>query len=77
MNDVFLHIGNVKELVLTGNEISSTDGLDRLYSLERLWLDENKIHHLANITGIAKLPFLMDFALKGNPLESDGMLMIT
>ena len=76
MDDVFIYIGNVKELILTGNEISSTRGLDRLFSLERLSLDENKIENLANIAGIAKLPFLMNFDLKGNPLEIDGKLII-
>jgi len=66
-----MHIGNVTEFILTGNEISSTRGLDRLFSLERLSLDENNICNLANISGIAKLPFLMNFDLKGNPLESE------
>jgi len=66
-----MHIGNVTELILTGNKISSTRGLDRLFSLERLSLDENNIYNLASISGIAKLPFLMNFDLKGNPLESE------
>eukprot|EP00804_Cyclotella_cryptica_P002593 CCRYP_010415-RA/>CCRYP_010415-RA protein AED:0.13 eAED:0.13 QI:2446/1/1/1/1/1/2/508/796 len=69
MKDVFMHIGNVKELILSGNEITSSQGLDRLFSLERLSLDQNKIQHLANISGLAKLPFLMNFDLKGNPFE--------
>jgi len=69
MDIVFLHIGNIKELILSGNEISSTNGLDRLFSLERLSLDDNKIQHITNIAGIAKLPFLMNFDLKGNPVE--------
>lgn len=72
MDGVFMLVGNVKEVILTGNEITSTQGLDRLFSLERLSLDENKIQHLANIAGIAKLPFLMNFDLKGNPLETCG-----
>ena len=67
-----MYIGNVTELILTGNEISSTRGLDRLFSLERLSLDENKIQTLSSIAGVAKIPFLMNFDLKGNPLESDG-----
>ena len=67
-----MHLGNVTELILTGNEITSTRGLDRLFSLERLSLDENKIQTLSNIAGIAKIPFLMNFDLKGNPLESEG-----
>jgi len=67
-----MHIGNVTELILTGNEISSTRGLDRLFSLEKLALDENNIHNLADIAGIARIPFLMNFDLRGNPMESDG-----
>lgn len=73
MDIVFLHIGNIKELILSGNEISSTNGLDRLFSLERLSLDDNKIQHITNIAGIAKLPFLMNFDLKGNPVEIEGV----
>ncbi|KAL7546571.1 hypothetical protein ACHAWF_009903 [Thalassiosira exigua] len=71
MDEIFLHVGNVTELILTGNELSSTRGLDRLFSLERLSLDENRIRNLANVAGIAKLPFLATFDLKDNPLESD------
>lgn len=62
---------------MTGNEISSSRGLDRIFSLERLSLDENRIQSLANISGIAKIPFLMNFDIKGNPIfEGDGMLYI-
>ena len=67
-----MYIGNVTELILTGNEISSTRGLDRLFSLERLSLDDNNICNLANVAGVAKIPFLMNFDLKGNPLETEG-----
>jgi hypothetical protein len=67
-----MYIGNVTELILTGNEISTTWGIDRIFSLERLLLDENKIQHLTHIAGVAKMPFLMNFDLKGNPLEMDG-----
>jgi Leucine-rich repeat (LRR) protein len=73
MDGIFMHIGNVKELILSGNELSSTQGIDRLFSLERLSLDENKIHHLADISSLAKLPFLMNLDLRGNPLEVTGM----
>ena len=70
-----MYIGNVTELILTGNEITSTRGIDRLFSLEHLSLDENNIQSLVNVAGIAKLPFLMEFDLKGNPLESEGTLL--
>eukprot|EP00985_Skeletonema_marinoi_P024768 scaffold17539_cov182-Skeletonema_marinoi.AAC.3 len=71
LDDVFMHIGNVTELILTGNEISTTRGIDRLFSLERLSLSENKIHNLSDIAGVANLPFLMKLDLKENPLMED------
>jgi Leucine-rich repeat (LRR) protein len=55
MKEIFMHIGNVKELILSGNEISSVQGLD-----------------LADISRLAKLPFLMNLDIKGNPLEIAG-----
>lgn len=67
-----MHLGNVTELCLTGNEISSTRGLDRIFSLERLALDENNINQLTHIVGLANLPFLTNLDLKGNPFEVDG-----
>ena len=39
-------------------------------------LDENKIQHLADITSLARLPFLMNLDVKGNPLEVAGMLSL-
>ena len=72
MKNIFMHIGNVKELILSGNEITSTRGLDRLFSLEKLALNENKIKNLADISGLAKLPFLMNLDIKGNPFEASG-----
>lgn len=72
MKNIFMHIGNVKELILSGNEIASTHGLDRLFSLEKLALNENKIKNLADISGLAKLPFLMNLDIKGNPFEASG-----
>jgi Leucine-rich repeat (LRR) protein len=77
MDDIYMHIGNVTELLLTGNEISTTRGLDRIFSLERLSLDENKIQQLTHISGLAKLPFLVNFDLKGNPFEVDGEILRT
>lgn len=67
-----MHLGNVTELLLSGNAITSTRGLDRVFSLERLALDENNITQLTHIVGIAKLPFLMNLDMKGNPFEIDG-----
>ena len=74
-----MHLGNVTELLLTGNAITSTRGLDRIFSLESLTLDENKISQLTHIVGLANLPFLMTLDLKGNPFEIDGtsQLLVT
>ena len=79
LDDIFMYLGNVTELFLTGNAISSTRGLDRIFSLERLTLDENKISQLTHIVGLANLPFLMTLDLKGNPFEIDGtsQLLVT
>lgn len=71
-----MHVGNVKELILTGNDIPSTRGLDRLFSLERLSLDNNKIQNLTDISSLAKLPFLMNLDIKGNPMEMAGMSFV-
>ena len=72
IDNIYLYLGNVTELLLSGNAITSTRGLDRVFSLERLALDENKITQLTHIVGIAKLPFLMNLDMKGNPFEIDG-----
>lgn len=72
LSTIFMHVGNVKELILSGNEIASTQGLDRLFSLEHLSLDNNKIRHLSDISSLAKLPFLMNLDIKGNPFENAG-----
>ena len=77
LDDIYMHLGNVTELCLTGNEISSTRGLDRIFSLERLALDENNINQLTHIVGLANLPFLMNLDLKGNPFEVDGTRLVT
>jgi hypothetical protein len=74
LDDIYMYLGNVTELFLTGNAISSTRGLDRVFSLERLALDENNISQLTHIVGLANLPFLMNLDLKGNPLEIDGTM---
>eukprot|EP00957_Ditylum_brightwellii_P181957 13862446-Ditylum_brightwellii.AAC.1 len=64
-------LGNIKNLILSGNRITSAQGLDRLYSLERLSLDQNEIKSLPDIAGLAKLPELMHLDIKGNPLEKE------
>jgi len=61
-------LGNIKVLVLTGNRIRTVQGLDRLYSLEKLSLDRNNLKDLASVAGLAKLPELKSLKLIGNPV---------
>ena len=72
MDGAFLLLGNIRTLVLTGNRISSAGGLDRMYSLERLSLDNNQIEALWNIAGLANLPNLTHLDIKGNPMEKES-----
>ena len=72
MSNAFLILGNIKTLVLSSNQLSSVDGLERMYSLERLSLDHNNIKYLQDIAGLAALPDLMHLELKGNPIETLG-----
>ena len=68
MKGVNTMLGNVKVLILTGNRIRNVEGLDRLYSLEKLALDGNNLKDLASVAGLAKLPELHSLKLYGNPV---------
>jgi len=68
MKDCFLMLGNVKSLLLSGNRLSHGAGIDRLWSLEKLALDGNKINALSDIVSISRLPCLMDLEIKDNPI---------
>ena len=65
-------LGNIRTLVLSWNQISSVEGLDRMYSLERLAIDHNNIQYLQDAAGLANLPDLMHLEMKGNPIETNG-----
>ena len=65
-------LGNVKVLLLSNNNISDVCGLDRMYSLERLDLKNNRISGLCDVSALAKLPNLMRLDLRGNPLIAKG-----
>ena len=55
MTDANTMLGNVKVLLLTGNRLTSCRGLDKLYSLEYLAVDENLIKSLSDIAAVAKV----------------------
>jgi hypothetical protein len=63
------HLGNIQTLVLSHNHLKSAEGIERLYSLQELWLDHNRIGELSKISALARLPELETLHLKGNPIE--------
>jgi hypothetical protein len=60
-------LGNINTLVLTGNLLKNVSGLEKLYSLETLYLDHNEFGDLADIAGLGKLPDLMALFVNDNP----------
>ena len=62
-------LGNIQTLLLSHNQFTTAEGIDRLYALQTLWLDHNCIADLAAISGLARLPELQSLRLEGNPLE--------
>ncbi len=68
-------MGNIQVLNLRGNRIKNVEGIDHMYSLEKLDLGKNMISSLADVSGLANLPELMELELNGNPLENDGYKM--
>ena len=61
-------VGNIKELILTGNQLRSVQGLDKCYSLETLNLDGNEFQDVADIATLANLPELTMLYMRENPL---------
>ncbi|GMI01885.1 hypothetical protein TrST_g10450 [Triparma strigata] len=73
MEGAYMMLGNIKTLVLSGNRLRKTEGLERLYSLEVLMLDRNEIEDFTSITNIGSLPCLNELTLARNPMCSiDG-----
>jgi hypothetical protein len=65
-------LGNIKTLVLTGNSLTNVVGLEKLYSLETLYLGHNELGDVADIAGLGKLPELMNLFVNDNPfVEKD------
>ncbi|GAX22641.1 hypothetical protein FisN_17Lh134 [Fistulifera solaris] len=69
LKNAHYHLGNIQTLVLSHNHLKSAEGIERLYSLQELWLDHNRICDLSKISAIARLPELETLHLKGNPIE--------
>ena len=61
-------LGNINTLMLTGNLLTNVVGMEKLYSIETLYLDHKNIGDVAEIAGLGKLPELMALFLDGNPL---------
>jgi len=69
MDSAHTLLGNVKVLILTGNRLTTAKGLDRLYSLEYLALDNNNINTTQDVVGVTRLPCLADILLQHNPFS--------
>ena len=67
----------LKELYLGNNRIKRIRGLDSLTSLEKLWLDENRIESISdgqgNTNALNNLVRLKEINLASNRIESIGM----
>jgi hypothetical protein len=61
-------LGNLQFLDLSYNRIVTTQGIDRLFSLEVLWLNDNQLPNLSSIAGLTRLPLLHSLRLRDNPL---------
>ncbi|KAL7575548.1 hypothetical protein ACA910_020124 [Epithemia clementina (nom. ined.)] len=70
LHHIQYHVGNLVELNVSYNALTTCTGLDRLYSLERLFLHHNQLPDLASIRGLACLPQLTVLTLFGNPLAA-------
>lgn len=66
---------NVKVLNMGNNSLKNVCGIERLNSLESLYIGYNRIASVADVSGIAILPRLMNLELKGNPLIKKGVKM--
>jgi len=61
-------VGNIRILLLQNNMLDSTQGLEKLFGLERLDLSGNRIEPLVELQRLGDLPMLSELCLNGNPL---------
>lgn len=62
-------LGNLRSLNLGNNRLTSTAGLERVFSLEEVDLSNNNIRGLEHAARLSSLPLLRAVRLEGNPLE--------
>lgn len=62
-------LGNVRQLILAGNQIDSLAGLSRLYSLVELDVSHNAIALVSEVGHVGALPCLESLDLRANPVN--------
>ncbi|KAF7267520.1 hypothetical protein GWI33_019261 [Rhynchophorus ferrugineus] len=65
-NDLHTRLGNVKSLNMAQNNVVTTKGFYKLYSLENLNLNCNKISDISELQYLGNLPCLENLILSGN-----------
>ncbi len=61
-------LGSVTRINVSHNEIESLDGIDKIYSLERLDASHNVLDDFVEVQHLCKLPCLESLVLGDNPL---------
>lgn len=64
-------VGGLRCLSLVGNQIRSIDGLQKIYSLERVDIMDNDIDDFAEVQHLCRLPNLSAVLLRGNPIAAE------
>jgi hypothetical protein len=64
-------VGGLRCLSLVGNQIRSIDGLQKIYSLERVDITDNDIDDFAEVQHLCRLPNLSAVLLRGNPIAAE------
>mmetsp|Transcript_24741 Transcript_24741/g.69469 ORF Transcript_24741/g.69469 Transcript_24741/m.69469 type:complete len:1659 (-) Transcript_24741:174-5150(-) len=65
---IHMNLGNIATLNLSYNQLTTVQGIDRLYSLKNLDLYQNQLASIGAVASLARLPELVSLNLKGNPL---------
>ncbi len=58
LEDIHFWLGNIRTLILRNNQISSTEGIQRLIAIEELDLSHNQIVQAKEIVRLQNLPLL-------------------